>query len=398
VTGRRPSKSLFARFEAARQRRRSSATFDSPLRRVVRRIERQIKFLVFSPLAMVVRPRRASFPLDITKIKSILILRYDALGDAVISSAVWHAVHRYNPNARIGVVASTRNQMLIKADPVVSDVFLYSKGLSWKDIREMWRARRATKWEVVLNIYYHDKTRGVLYAKLVAPRAITATGVHSRHDRYRRIYSFVGNREGPEVPIAMQWISLLQQLFGITLADHETYPTIFADAEIERTFSHEIATKLAAEGKQEYIVINTDAAQAFREWGFENALELSKEIVNERPDLKIFWTSAPGNSENVRSFLAAHQIANVEYLLTPSVDHLLVAVKSARAVISPDTSVVHIAAAYKRPTVGLYVERNPFPIRGTISRMLFAPDGRTTRLISVANVLEALREVLREST
>jgi ADP-heptose:LPS heptosyltransferase len=377
----------------AARRRRHRSVHDSALRRIVRLIERQIKFVSFSPLAMFVRPRRANIPIDITKIKSILILRYDALGDAVLSSAVWHAVHRYNPKLRIGVVASRRNQALIKADPIVSDVFLFSKALAWHVIPEIWKARRATEWDVVLNISFHDKTRAALYSKLVAPNAISVTTVHKKHDLYRRIYSFVGNRES-NIPIILQWLSMFEQTFGIKLSEQETYPTIFADPKIEEEFSKEIA---ARRGGKEYVVINTDAAEAFREWGLENALELSKQIATEYPDLKIFWTSAPVHRETVEAFLKQNSFSNVEYLLTPSIHHLLIAVKHAKVVISPDTSVVHIAAAFKRPTVGLYIAPREYPIRGTISRMVFSPDQRTARSIPVANVLEAFREVLRES-
>lgn len=389
--------SILSAIANARKRRRSSTTFDSASRRAVRVLERRIKFLIFSPLALFIRPKRAKTPLDITKVKSVLILRYDALGDAVLSSAVWHAVRRYGPKIRIGVVASRRNQALIQADPEVNDVFLFSKALSWHIIPEILRARRTAKWDVVLNISFHDKTRAALYSKLVAPQAITATIVHKDYDKYERIYSFVGDRAG-ETPIALQWLSVFEQTFGIRLSDAESLPRIYADPKIATSFGSEITTTLQKSGKSEYIIINTDAAQAFREWGLENALALSGEIERRHPDLQIYWTSAPAHSDSVRSFLTSADKSGFEYLLTPSVHHLLVAVRHARIVISPDTSVVHIAAAYRRPTVGLYVERNEYPIRGTISRMVFAPDHRTARSIPVQDVLAAFEEVMEEST
>jgi ADP-heptose:LPS heptosyltransferase len=389
--------SLLSKLVQARSRRRSSATFDSRLRVFIRSIERQTKFLFLSPLALFIRPRRATIPLDISKVHNVLILRYDALGDAVLSSAVWHAVRKYGPHIHIGVVASRRNQALIKADSAVNDVFLFSKALSWHIMPEIWRARRAAKWDVVLNISFHDKTRAALYSKLVAPKAVTVTTVHKHYDRYRRIYSFVGHREGG-IPMVLQWLSLFEQTFGIMLSESETFPMIYADAEIEGSFSAEIAAKLLAENKQEYIVINTDAAQAFREWGLDNALELSKQIGREHPQLKIFWTSAPMHADSVEAFLHRNQARSIEYLLTPSVHHLLVAVKNAIAVISPDTSVVHIAAAFKRPTVGLYVEHKEYPIRGTVNKMVFALNRQTTKSIPVQDVFNAFEEILRNAT
>src|SRR4051812_874743 len=106
--------SLFARFADNRRHRRSSASFDTGFRKTIRNFERTFKFFLSSPLGVVIRPKKLEGHVDLSKIKSVLILRYDALGDAVLSSAIWHAVKKYGPDIQIGVVASRRNATLIR--------------------------------------------------------------------------------------------------------------------------------------------------------------------------------------------------------------------------------------------------------------------------------------------
>ena len=385
--------SILRRLSDARVRRRKTGSFDSASRRFVRRIERSIKFLISSPLGAWIRPRRVAKPLELNGLKNVLILRYDALGDVVLASPVWQSLKRHSPDIHIGVVGSYRNEMLLRTDPVVDEVFVFSRSMDRRIIRDLFRVRR-TKWDLVLNIFYHDKTWGAIYAHLVAPHAVTATVVRDHFEKYRSIYSIVGERPSGNVPMVLQNLSTLEAAVNIQLTQADKLPKIFADATIERNFSAEIAELLKRAGQHQYIILNTDAAQTYREWGLEHALAFSLLARERWPDHHIFWTGAPQRSSLVESLFRDKPTPGVEYLLTPSVHHLLTAVKGAAAVISPDTSVIHIAAAYGRPLVGLYVQANEFPPYGTVSRMLFAPDGKQTSSIEVSDVVEALAEVL----
>lgn len=363
----------------------------------MRWLEQQVKFLLSNPLGVIVQPKRVSGPLAPDSVKSVLILRYDALGDAVLSSPVWHSIRKYMPNARIGVVGSRRNEMLLRSDPQIDDVFVFSKALTLSIIPDLFRARR-TKWDLVLNISFHDKTRAAIYSRIVAPNAVTVTAVRDHREKYERLYSIVGERAGHSTPILLQWLNVLKDGLDLPLTYEDSLPRVYADPAIAKSFGAELARGLSHAGQTKYIIINTDAAEAFREWGFENTLELSRRIANEWRDLQIFWTSAPQRSSAAMEFLASQPKHPVIYLNTPSVQHLLVAVEGASAVISPDTSVVHIASAYRKPTLGLYVEHNEYPIYGTLSRMVFAPDGKLATSIGVDAVLSAFRELMAEQS
>jgi len=73
--------------------------------------------------------RRTKTP-DEGKIKKILFLRYDRVGDMVLSTAVFKALKRRNPSAMLTVLASERNYEIILNNPNVDEILIY-KGFGW---------------------------------------------------------------------------------------------------------------------------------------------------------------------------------------------------------------------------------------------------------------------------
>src|SRR5438270_1144149 len=135
---------------------------------MLRRVEQRLKFLLSDPLGLLLRPRRATLPLPLSKVSSILILRYDALDDVVLSTPVWRSIKKYAPHIRVGVAGSVKNKILLDSDPDIDDVFIVDRAPSVGVLKELLRARR-TKWDVVLNLFFHDKTRAAIYSKIMAP-------------------------------------------------------------------------------------------------------------------------------------------------------------------------------------------------------------------------------------
>jgi ADP-heptose:LPS heptosyltransferase len=128
----------------------------------------------------------------------------------------------------------------------------------------------------------------------------------------------------------------------------------------------------------------------------ENSITLARRMVNVWPERHVFLSSAPARAEKLRKLLESEQ-NGISYLETPSVLHLAVAVRYARAVVSPDTSVIHFATAQYVPVVGLYLEPNEFLPYKCPSRVLFAPDGKFASGIKLEDVFQSLKDLLAET-
>ncbi|MDP2755465.1 MAG: glycosyltransferase family 9 protein [Nitrospirota bacterium] len=89
------------------------------------------KILLFPFLLL----RRTKTP-KVGEIKKILFLRHDRIGDMVLSTAVYKALKRKYPLARLTVLASERNHEIIQNNPNVDEILIY-KGFGWfiKEIR-----------------------------------------------------------------------------------------------------------------------------------------------------------------------------------------------------------------------------------------------------------------------
>jgi len=65
-----------------------------------------------------------------SEVRKILFLRYDRIGDMVLSTAPLKALRRVYPHARITVLASERNYEILDHNPHVDEILIY-KGVPW---------------------------------------------------------------------------------------------------------------------------------------------------------------------------------------------------------------------------------------------------------------------------
>ncbi|HZK77189.1 MAG TPA: glycosyltransferase family 9 protein, partial [Candidatus Kapabacteria bacterium] len=315
----------------------------------------------------------------------------------------WRSIKKYAPHIRVGVVGSTRNEAFLRADADIDDVFVFSRVPSARVLRDLARAR-GISWDVILNLYYHDKTGGAIYAALVSPRAYRATLVHHNKEKYERIYSRVGDRStsSPLRPIVLQNLDLLTLMLDIPVTGEDAVPSLNHRGSEgansgNGSITNRIESRLRANHATDYVILNTDASQTYKEWGFANSLDFTERLAREHPETMIFWTSAPDRRAAAREALASRSIPRAELLETPSLVELIAALRNARAIITPDTSVVHFAAALGVPLLAFYLFESEYPPIGTVSEILYPADRRNVRTISVKEAYEAFRPLFERS-
>jgi ADP-heptose:LPS heptosyltransferase len=383
-------------------RRQWKEHFFRPLpwyRRVGRVLEQYNKRVSVLLLRKLLRTRNPEPPLSLDSIDRVLIMRYDAIGDMVVTSPIWRILKRLKPSIKIGVAGSYRNLEVIKADPDVDVRYDLSETSLQQMIKGAGVARK-DQWQVVLSCVYNRKTKGAIASRLAAPGGLTSTVVYDRVDHYKNLFSIVAHYPHEEKPIQMLDLLRrhLESVFGLTTTDHEWHPSIVIDPQTERETKVAIDKTLASVGAERYIVLNTEAATTFREWGLENALELSNRITNHYPDVAVLWTSSPNSRERVEAFIRDAQPSNRTQLFpTESLHALFTLVRYSSLVLSPDTSVVHIAGAERRPTIGFYVQYNEWQPYRVPNRVYFPPVGNPVTSIAVDDVFRGLQELMHES-
>ena len=113
------------------------------------------------------RKDRDFTPLDGNLLHKVLFLRPEKIGDMVISLPVFDGLkHRY-PHIKISILASPRNDAIIRDDPRFDRIFLYRKNL-WRDVREMLRIRREG-YDCVVDMICDDSVTALFISQLAAP-------------------------------------------------------------------------------------------------------------------------------------------------------------------------------------------------------------------------------------
>ena len=96
-------------------------------------LEHKFKAMFFKMLSPLLKKGKADFtPLDGRKIRKVLFLRPEKIGDMVISLPVFDGLHKFFPDIKISVLGSPKNFSLVKNDPRFDKIFLYRKSiLNW---------------------------------------------------------------------------------------------------------------------------------------------------------------------------------------------------------------------------------------------------------------------------
>jgi hypothetical protein len=141
------------------------------LARFLKEIEIQFKWLVIWTFLQSLRRRsyRQVRRLDPRKVRRVLFLRHDKIGDMVVTLATFHTLKQHYPNIEIGVLASRSNDIIIRNDPAVSFIHTHHKGL--KGLIATYREIRSRHYDVVIDLMTGPSVTSIILAMATAPGA-----------------------------------------------------------------------------------------------------------------------------------------------------------------------------------------------------------------------------------
>jgi ADP-heptose:LPS heptosyltransferase len=319
----------------------------------------------------------------------------------VLTTPVWRAIRKQFPTIHIGVAASFRNRPILDYDPYVDQVFDATAG-DWEAI---WKARKeasSEQWDVVMPLIYQDITKIAILCRVLAPGAISTMLLKPGENAALRgkIFSMIvpSPYRTEEIEMIEQMRVHLMGVLKMEVPDEEWKPFLYPEEEAVRRVNHRIKEILNRNGTSHYIHLNLEAKMEFREYGIPNSFELSKKLTESFPHTTVFWTASQHIASKTLAFLDQNDSNRIHYFPTESLHELIALVQGAVLVISPDTSIIHIASAFKRPVVGLYVMRREWPPYKTPYRLLLSGKDNPVSSIPVEDVMDAVRDLLPNAT
>jgi ADP-heptose:LPS heptosyltransferase len=294
------------------------------------------------------RPHPA--PLDADKLSKVLFLRPEKkIGDMVISLPVFDGLKKNYPHIRISVLGSPKNKALIKDDPRFDRVFMYRKNV-WRDFRELLAIRRE-KYDCVVDLICDDSVTALFLSQFCTPGkpriGVGKTG-------HRRYYDFnYHHLKGSSGHVIDGTLKLLNA-FGIDVSTIDAYATPYVDQASFDLADRYLESVSNGDSRGFRIGFNLSAGAASRTWAIDKSRELVGKILSSSDDYSVILLNAPW--ERSRADEVKRAFDKRVYQIPPELNLTQVSALVSRLdmLISPDTSMVHVARAFKVPVVGMY--------------------------------------------
>ncbi len=313
-------------------------------------IEKRLKRRLIRLLGSLLKKGHKDFvPLEGRKLQKVLFLRPEKLGDMIISFPVFDGLKAHFPHIKIAVLASPKNEAVIKDDPRFDRIFLYKKSVI-HDLKQLMRIRRE-QYDCVVDMICDDSVTALCLSQFTAPGK-PRIGVGKA--RYRQYYDFnYDHRMGNTGHIIDNTLKLLTA-FNI---DPDTIDG-YAPPHVEQRHFRSAESFLNSIGIDSpspvRIGYNLSAGSPTRVWAAEKSVKLVNRLLNRYSDSYVILFTIP--TERDRALEIQKRAGGRVHLIPDKLDLLSVSalISKLDLLISPDTSLIHIARSFHVPVVGLY--------------------------------------------
>jgi len=270
---------------------------------------------------------------DMSKVKSIIFLRYDGkIGDMVINTLMFREIKKSFPNIKISVVARGAAIDIIKYNPYVNSIYKYEKG------KESELAAEIAKENYDVLVDFSEMLRVNQMKFINQCKAKVNIGLDKEEWELFDI-SITENREyRNNEHITERYGAYLKKL-GIKNF-HNKYD-IFLEKNKEEI------------DLNEGIVLNPYGASKHKHFNNET-LKFIIKILNSL-NKKVILIYSPDKYKELQEFQKNNQDLKVH--LPDNIKSILDSaeiIKKSEGVITPDTSIVHIASAFNKKIISVY--------------------------------------------
>ncbi len=284
--------------------------------------------------------------LELAKVRSVLLALTTGLGDAVLSTPVFAAVRRAMPQARITLFVRAEWAPLFAAEPDLDAVVTYYG--KWRRFFPTLRRLRAKAPDLALILHGNDPDILPL-AYLAGSRHIVR--VPTTGTRYGWLLSNADRVADRQTMPGWHYIdNRLRILDSLGIPPVRRSPSIHLPAAAREGAAAWCSRMF---GEAPYWVLHPWAADAYKTWPSPQAAELLAAVVRRWPALRVVLTGGAGEraaAELLAAGCAGVSVAAGEFDIVGTAALLA----GARAVVAPDTGVLHLAAALDVPTLGLF--------------------------------------------
>lgn len=319
----------------------------------------------------------------------VLFLRHDRAGDMILSTTLLAAIARSHPSIELDVLASPANAAILSGAAHVHQVHVFDKGRPGDYVR-ITRGLRARKYDAVIDCMVTAPSLTTLML-MSASGAAHRVGIRGRGNDAAFSLTVPGD-ERPDAHMVDR-LNALGAAFGVEPRILPRVPTMELSANEQSWAADNWGSPDAASSPR--VLVNISAGTIARRWPLERYAQVIADLRRRAPELRLRVIGAPAEWDRVREVASMTAGSAVQ---TRSLREVAALVATSDFVFTPDTSVAHMASAFGRPCVAMY-------LRGTATRwgLLARPsrsvehDAMTLDDLPVAPVLAAVDAVWAEA-
>ena len=313
--------------------------------------------------------RKKSINFDIQKAINILFLRYDRIGDMVITTPVFRELKLAYPEINITVLASKANQCVLLNNPYVDLVITNHKNNLLKDLPTL-LALRKEKFDVCVEFDHSVIPHSIVRLRIIKPKIIISVFKDGRYGvkgSELELYDYFTEKL-KDTHFRDIWLNTLNP-FGVTPKSKQ-YDLFCSDQQKGNAVDF-----LSQFQKKIIIGINLEGAVKGKKITSDKLEEICRGIYHINREVQIILLSSPKLYSNI---VRISQKMNLPYVVpsykTVSVLDVAALIQNLQLIITPDTSIVHIASAFNIPIVSIHEKNNQ-------SYHLFKPKSQNSRTV-----------------
>lgn len=367
------------------------------MKKIIGRLEWVFRHGVVYPLLrLIFRNSISDEPLELSTVRKLLILRYDRIGDMIVTTPIFRLLKEVHPGLHIGVVTSELNAALIRNNPSVDAIYVLHGNWFrlWKEVK---RARKE-RYEVVLNFIFNRTTSGGILANLIAPEGFK---VGQGDPKYRFYFNRLLSLERSGAHMVETLADFVRKVFNIPLTekgmDFELHIDDRSRAAVDWFLKKQKLARRSAADHQgtAYLVFNLSATDRVRRMSALQAVALDR-FLSGQTDVRAVLIHAPGDEE-MENVVRTSSCIRFPEQGTASLTEIASLIEGAVCVITPDTAIVHFASAMKTPVLGFFTplqgmhEWLPFNV---MNELVTAPAGMPVSSLAPEVMKEEIKTFL----
>ncbi len=324
---------------------------------------------------------------NLETVKRIALIRVGKVGDLIVTNFVFRKIRASFPGATIMLVTLPRNRELLRYNHTMDHVRYFHKGI---DILPLIVQLRMFKPDLFLDFNDNSSSTSTLLARFCA----APVKVGFAFPKTRPYLTHPVECPAKDKTHITERLRRIPEAIGLTFTPEEVMPSM----ELGRQEAEEVYRRLEAVGSRglRLVSVNLSAGHPSRYWQTGKWCQLLAEIAAASPAILFILLTAHG--EEALASEVTRGLPSLRFFCPERLGfhHFAAFIAQSSLLLSPDTSAIHIADAFRVPVIGLYpaVEWNYRSWRsvGTASVAVRPAKGDVAD-IEVHEVMEAYRSL-----